>query len=198
MSSTKTVEQSASAVAPRTVNGVDVDRLFDTVEAIKGRPALAKFSFRAENRWLGGAHNRTTVGDFYGACQTHPRSAPFVIDKDEHPVLLGEDRGPNPVEYVLAALAGCLTTSLVYHAAAQGIEIEAVEATLEGDCDLHGFLGLKDDVRNGYEGIRVSYRIKADAPEEKLRELVELAQRRSPVFDIISNPVPVSVCAEKA
>lgn len=198
MSSTKTVEESAAAAAPRTVNGVDVDRLFGTVEAIKATPALAKFNFRAENRWLGGSHNRTTVGDFYGACQTHPRSTPFVIDKDEHPVLLGEDRGPNPVEYALAALAGCLTTSLVYHAAAQGIEIEAVEATFEGDIDLRGFLGLKEDVRNGYEGIRVSYKIKADVPEEKLRELVELAQRRSPVFDIVSNPVPVSVSAEKA
>ena len=198
MSSTQVAEKDASAAAPQMVNGVDVGRLFDTVAAVKQTPALAKFSFRAEHRWLGGAHNRTTVGDFYGACQTHPRSAPFVIDKDEHPALLGEDRGPNPVEYVLAALAGCLTTSLVYHAAAQGIEIEAVEATLEGDCDLRGFLGLDESVRNGYEGVRVSYKIKAEASAEKLRELVELAQRRSPVFDIVSNPVPVSVRAEKA
>ncbi|MBL8190484.1 MAG: OsmC family protein, partial [Acidobacteria bacterium] len=105
----------------------------------------------------------------------------------------GEDNGANPVEYVMAALAGCLTTSLVYHAAAQGITIESVESSYEGELDLHGFLGLSDKVRNGYESLNVTFRIKADAPEEKLRELVELAQRRSPVFDIVSNPVPVTV-----
>ncbi len=179
------------------VNGVNVDQLISTINAVKEKPEIAKFKFRASNRWVNGAHNRTTINDFDGACQTHTRSKPFVFDKDEHPVLLGEDCGANPVEYALAALAGCLTTSLIYHAAARGIKIEEVESKFEGDLDLHGFLGLSEGVRNGYDGIRVTFKIKADAPEQTLEELVELAQKRSPVFDIISNPVPVSVQLDK-
>jgi uncharacterized OsmC-like protein len=118
--------------------------------------------------------------------------------QNQPPVLLGGDQGANPVEYALAALAGCLTTSLIYHAAAQGIKIDEVESTLDGDLDLQGFLGLSDRVRNGYEGINVTFRIKADATGEKLRELVELAQERSPVFDMISNPTPVNVQLERS
>lgn len=176
------------------INGVNVDQLFGTINAIKDMPGLARFRFRASNRWVNGGHNTTTVKDFYGAGQEDTsRTTPFVMDADEPAVLLGEDNGANPVEYVMAALAGCLTTSLVYHAAAQGITIESVESSYEGELDLHGFLGLSDKVRNGYESLNVTFRIKADAPEEKLRELVELAQRRSPVFDIVSNPVPVTV-----
>ena len=175
------------------INGVNVDQLFDTVNAVKDKAEIAKFRFRAHNRWLKGGHNRTTVNDFDGACQTHDRKEPFVFEEDEPPVLLGEDKGANPVEYALAALAGCLTTSLIYHAAAKGIRIDEVESRLEGSLDLHGFLGLSESIRNGYESIRVTFKIKADAPEETLKELVELAQKRSPVFDIISNPVPVSV-----
>jgi len=181
------------------MNGVNVDQLFGTINAIKETPGLARFKFRASNRWINGGHNRTTIKDFYGAGQedtSHP--SPFVMDNDEPAVLLGEDNGANPVEFVLHALAGCLTTSLVYHAAAQGIKIEEVESQFEGDLDLHGFLGLSDKVRNGYEHIRVTFRIKADAPEEKLQELCQLAQRRSPVFDIVSNPVPVSVRLQTA
>jgi uncharacterized OsmC-like protein len=162
----------------KTVNGVNVDNLFKTVIAVKGNPTIAKFSFKAKNNWISGGNNKTTVDEFYGACQTHSRAKPFEFVKDEPPVLLGNDQGANPVEYALAALAGCLTTSLIYHAAAQGIAIDEVESTLKGDLDLHGFLGLSEKVRNGYERIDVSFRIKADAPEEKLRELVELAQKR--------------------
>lgn len=176
------------------INGVNVDQLFGTINAIKDTPGLARFRFRASNRWVNGGHNTTTVKDFYGAGQEDTsRATSFVMEADEPAVLLGEDNGANPVEYVMAALAGCLTTSLVYHAAAQGITIESVESSYEGELDLHGFLGLSDKVRNGYESLNVTFRIKADAPEEKLRELVELAQRRSPVFDIVSNPVPVTV-----
>jgi uncharacterized OsmC-like protein len=177
----------------RVVNGVNVTQLFETIDAIKGQPEIAKFNFRASNNWENGAANRTVVKDYDGACQTFDRTDPFVFQKDEPPVLLGNDRGANPVEYVLAGLAGCLTTSLVYHAAAQGIQIDEVESTYRGDLDLHGFLGLDDSVRNGYEGIEVVFKVKGDAPEEKLRELVELAQKRSPVFDIVTNKVPVSV-----
>jgi uncharacterized OsmC-like protein len=182
-----------------TVNGVNVEQLFATINAIKAQPGLAQFKFRAANRWIDGGHNRTTVKDFYGAGQEDTsRRTPFVMDADEPAVLLGRDEGANPVEFVLHALAGCLTTSLVYHAAARGIRIDEVESTFEGDLDLRGFLGLSDEVRNGYEGIRVAFKIKGDATEEQLRELCELAERRSPVFDIVSHPVPVSVRLETA
>ncbi|HEY9436191.1 MAG TPA: OsmC family protein [Blastocatellia bacterium] len=181
-------------MANRNINGVDVDQLFSTIDAIKETPGLAKFEFRANNRWINGGHNRTSVKDFYGAGREDAsRKQTFVFDNDEPVVLLGEDNGANPVEFVLHALAGCLTTSLVYHAAAQGIKIDAVESTFEGDLDLRGFLGMNEDVRNGYEDIRVTFKIKADAPEEKLKELCELAQKRSPVFDIVTNRVPVKV-----
>jgi len=176
------------------VNGVNVDELFKTVDAVKKTAAIAKFRFRADNTWINGGHNRTSIRNFYGAgAEDTSRKTPFVLDADEPKVLLGTDRGPNPVEYVLTALAGCLTSSLVYHAAARGIAIEEVESHLEGDLDLRGFLGTSDEVRNGYENIRVTFKIKADATEEQLEELVQLARERSPVFDIVSHPVPVSV-----
>ena len=179
--------------AEKIVNGVNVTEMFNTIDAINGQSEIAKFNFRATNKWVNGAENRTVIKDFDGACQTFDREAPFVIQKDEHPILLGKDTGANPVEYALAALAGCLTTSLVYHAAAQGIRIDEVESTYSGNIDLHGFLGLDENVRNGYKDIQITFKVKGDAPEEKLRELVELAQKRSPVFDIVTNKVPVSV-----
>jgi uncharacterized OsmC-like protein len=181
----------------KVVNGVSVTKLFQTVGAIQSNSSIADFNFRAKGKWVNGGHNRTIINDFYGACQTHSRSQPFVYEKDEPPVLLGEDHGANPVEYALAALNGCLTSSLIYHAAAQGVKIEDVETTLSGDIDLHGFLGLDENGRNGYKKIQVNFSIKSDASEEKLRELVELAQKRSPVFDIISHPTPVEVSMER-
>ena len=120
----------------------------------------------------------------------------FVLDNAEHQILLGEDQSPNPVEYVLHALAGCITTSLVYHAAARGHKITEVLSTIEGDLDLHGFLGMDEKIRNGYKNITVTMKVKGDATEEVLQELVELAQARSPVFDIVSNPVPITVKVE--
>jgi uncharacterized OsmC-like protein len=181
-----------------TMNGVNVKRLFATIEAVKAAPRLAEFRFDAEHEWQDGAHNRTTIREFYGTCEAQPHARPFVLDNDEPNVLLGEDRSPNPVEYVLHALAGCLTTSLVYHAAARGIRVRRVEARLEGDLDLRGFLGISDDVRNGYQGIRVGFRVDADASDEVLEELVRMAQARSPVFDIVSHPVPVSVTVRRS
>lgn len=175
------------------VNGVDVEKLSETMTAINGNPEIAKFSFRATNKWLGGGHNRTTINEFNGACSLHSRASSFIVDEDEPPILLGQDHGANPVEYALTALAGCLTTSLVYHASARGIKIDEVESTLEGNLDLRGFLGLSEGVRNGYEGIKVAFKIKADAPKEQLEDLVETAKKRSPVFDIVSNPTPISV-----
>ena len=185
---------STTAVEPKTVNGVDVERLEATVSAIQADPTIARFVFRASNRWLRGGHNRTVIKDFYGAGKEDTsRAKEFVLDNDEPDVLLGADKGANPVEFVLHALAGCLTTSLVYHAAARNIHIQEVATTFEGDLDLRGFLGLSEEVRNGYEGITVTMMIKADASKEVLEELCELAQQRSPVFDIVTNPVPVSV-----
>jgi uncharacterized OsmC-like protein len=176
------------------VNGVNVDQLAETIRAIEDTPSLAKFKFRAQNEWLDGGHNQSTIKDFYGAGREDTsRKEPFVFDADEPAVLLGEDRGANPVEYVLHALAACLTTSLVYHAAARGITIDEVESELEGDIDLQGLLGLSDKVRKGYQNIRVNFKVKSDAPAETLQELCKF----SPVYDIVSNPVPVSLQVEK-
>jgi len=181
----------------KSINGVDIGQLHETVESIGNDPDLAKCRFHATNRWVNGGHNRAMIHDFYAARQTIPHNRDFRLEIDEPPLLLGEDVGANPVEYVLSALSGCLTTSLVYHAAAQGIRIDEIESTLEGDLDLRGFLGLSEEVRNGYQNIRVTFKIKADAPQTKLDELVKLAQARSPVFDIVSNPVTVDVQAQK-
>jgi uncharacterized OsmC-like protein len=175
-------------------NGVDTGALFGTLDAIKADTTLARFQFRARNRWIDGAHNRTTIRDFYAANQEDTsRAAEFVIDAGEPAILLGTDTGPNPAEYLLHALAACLTTSLVYVAAARGVHLTEVESTLEGDMDVQGALGLSDEYRNGFEHIRVTFRVKGDAPEEKLREVVARAQQRSAVFDMVTNGVPVTV-----
>lgn len=179
------------------VNGVAVDKLFDTIDAIKDAPAIAEFKFRANNKWINGGHSHTTITDFYGAQEDHPHVKPFELDADEPLLLLGEDIGPNPVEYALAALASCLTATMVYHAAAKGIEIRAVESRLEGDLNLRGFLGLSDDVKVGYENIRVYFKIDADVPEEQKEELIQMAQKYSPMFNTISNPTSVSVRLDK-
>jgi uncharacterized OsmC-like protein len=175
-----------------TLNGVDVEQLFGNIDAIKNAPALGKFKFRANNKWINGGHNQTTIKNFHGVQQEHDHANPFVLDADEPPLLLGEDIGPNPVEYTLTALAACVTTALVYHAAAKGIKLNSVEARLEGDIDLRGFLGISDDVRRGYENIRIYYKIDADVPDEQLEELVQMGTKYSPVFDTITNPVHVT------
>ncbi len=179
-------------------NGVDSQQLYGTLDAIKADPSIAKFQFRARNRWIDGAHNRTTIRDFYAANQEDTsRTADFVIDAGEPAILLGKDTGANPVEYLLHALAACLTTSLVYVAAARGVHLTEVESTLEGDMDVQGALGLSDDYRNGFEQIRVSFSVKGDASDEKLREIVTRAYQRSAVFDMVTNGVPVTVDVAK-
>lgn len=197
MSKTTQIENKKEQMEQKIVNGVNVTKLFGTVDAIRSTPVLSKFNFRAKGKWIKGGHNQITINDFYGAGQTHNRSQPFVYDEDEPPVLLGEDHGANAGEYALAALSSCLSTTLIYHAAAQGIVIDEVESTLSGDIDLQGLLGMSENVRNGYEKIKVTFKVKSDAPKEKIRELVELAQKRSPVFDIISNPTPVKVSLQE-
>ncbi len=175
------------------VNGVNVDQLFNTIEQIKGKPEIAKFKFWATNKWIDGTHNRATVKGFYGAGQEDVSREPMVFELDEPPVLLGKNLGTNPVEYLLVALSGCLTTSLIAHASAKKIEIKGVESRYEGDLDLRGFLGLSEDVKVGYENIRVYFKIDADIPEKQKVELVRLAKKYSPVYNSIANPVPVSV-----
>jgi uncharacterized OsmC-like protein len=175
-------------------NGVDREKLFATLDLIKAQPELARFQFRATNRWIGGAHNRSTIKGFYGAgAEDTSRSEAFQLDAAEPEVLLGANDGPNPVEYLLHSLAACLTISIAYVAAARGVELTSIESSLTGELDARGAFGLSGDVRNGFEQIRVSFRVTGNAPEEKLREVVERARRRSAVYDIVTNGVPVAV-----
>ena len=174
------------------MNGVDTEKLFGTIEAVKADSSLATFQFRLFNQWVGGGENRSRIDGFYGTNQEMRHNQPFFLVNDEPEVLLSEDRGPNPVEYVLHALAGCLTTSMVYHAAAHGIAIKGVTTRFEGDLDLRGFLGLSKDVRRGFQAIRVVFDIDADCDAAKKQELIAMAQTYSPVFDIVTNGVPVS------
>ena len=176
------------------INGVDLTAVESTVKAIGEKPDLAKSKFRAHNTWNDGGYNRSTINAFYGAGQENYRSKPFVLEADEPPLLAGEDRGANPVEYLLHALAACMTTTMVYHAAIRGINLEEVESELEGDIDLRGFLGLSDEVRRGYEEIRVNFKVKTAAENiEKLKAF----SRLSPVYDVVSNGTRVKVQIEK-
>ncbi len=173
-------------------NGVDTATLFATLDAVKGDTDIAKFQFRATNRWVSGTHNRSTIHDFHGAKQEMTHREPFTFDADHPPVLVGSDNGPTPVEYLLHALAACLTAGIANVAAARGVTLTEVSSTVEGDIDLLGILGLSDDVRNGYQQIKVSFVIRGDDPD-KLRSVVEQSRRRSAVFDVVTNGVPVSI-----
>jgi uncharacterized OsmC-like protein len=178
-------------------NGVDTNRLQETVTAVKASPELGRFNFRIENRWAGAGENQSEVGSFSGGGQVLSHKTNFTLAADEPEVLLGGDKAANPVEHLLHALASCVTTSMVYHAAARGIQIEQVESSLDGDLDLQGFLGLDPSIRNGYQHIRLKLRIKADITDEQLRELGGLGPAFSPVFDSLSKGVPISVSAER-
>jgi uncharacterized OsmC-like protein len=173
-------------------NGVDTATLFATRDAVKGTPDIAKFQFRATNRWVSGTHNQSTIHGFYGAMQEMAHKQPWTFDADHPAVLVGADNGPTPVEFVLHALAACLTSGLANIAAARGVNLTEVESTVEGDIDLLGILGLSDEVRNGYQQIKVSFKLRGDDPE-KLRKLVEQSRKRSAVYDVVTNGVPVSI-----
>ncbi len=175
------------------VNGVDTEQLFHTIDLIQSNPEIAKFKFRATNKWVNGTHCRGTVRDFYGALKEDDSRPAVDYDMDEPPVLLGQNKGRNPVEYLLVALSGCLTTSLVAHSSAKGIKIKAVASRYEGDIDLRGFLGLSEDVPVGYQEIRIYFKIDADATEEQKADMVRMAQKYSPVFNTIARSAPVSV-----
>ncbi len=193
MDATINKEREQITTKSRVVNGVNLETLMATVNAIKDDPELGACHFRASNKWLGGNHNRTTVTGFYGAKQEIAHKQKFEMDADEPPILAGEDEGANPVEHLLHALASCVTTSMVAHAAVRGIHVEEVESELEGDIDLRGFLGLSDDVPKGYTDIRVKFKVKADPKDlARLEELIEY----SPVFNTLTHGVPVSIQVE--
>jgi uncharacterized OsmC-like protein len=185
-----TIERSSQAV-----NGVDVDALMGTVNAIKDDPGLGACHFRASNTWLSGAHNRSRVTQFHGARQDIEHKQAFSMDADEPAILAGGDNAANPVEHLLHALASCLTTSMVAHAAVRGIDIEAMRSELEGDLDLRGFLGQDADVPKGFIAIRAKFQFKArPADLPRIRELAAF----SPVFNTLTKGARVDVRVEAA
>jgi len=192
-----------SAPAPikkekKPLNGVDVPTLLATINAVGEQPELAKFQWRATNRWVSGTHSRTTIEAFSGAGGVHEHKAQYAYDGDHPAVLVGTDKGPTPVEMLLHALAACLTAGIGNIAGVRGVELESVESSLEGDMDLRGLLGLSDQVRNGYESIRVKFKIRGNGTPEQLRAIVEQSKNRSAVFDVITGRVPVEIEVDAA
>lgn len=176
------------------LNGLNVQAAVDTIAALKAEKNLAKFQFRARNTWINGGENRSTIRDFYGAGQEDSsRSASFEFTNGEPPVLLGNNEGANPVEFLLHALAGCVTTTFVLHAMARGITIKELSTELEGNIDLQGLLGLDDSVPAGYEQIDIKMKVKADCADEELDALLAYAQQHSPVCNTVCRPVPVVI-----
>lgn len=182
-------QQTAKQVKKHSVNGIDLGILLDTVQAISAEPELGKCQFRASNTWHGGSKNTSTISGFYGAGQENEHKQAFAFDADEPPVLAGSDDAANPVEYLLHALASCVTTSLVAHAAVRGIEIETLRSELEGDIDLNGFLGIDPAAPKGYTDIRVRFEVKGNASAEELREIAEF----SPVYRTITEGANVDI-----
>jgi uncharacterized OsmC-like protein len=183
----------STVTSEKRVNGIDLSVLEETVGAIRNDPELGQCRFRARNKWIDANHNRTTITSFYGAKQEIPHKQEFELHADEPPILAGEDQGANPVEHLLNALASCVTTSMVAHAAVRGIHIEELESELEGDIDLRGFLGLAPDVPKGYTSIRVKFHVKTDSGNiEKLKRLAEF----SPVYNTLINGTDVDIQVE--
>lgn len=179
---------------PKLLNGLDVDAAMATIRAIQDDPDIAQFKFRATNRWIDGGENRSTIKDFYGAkAEDTSRDRAWEFTNGEPPVLLGENEGANPVEFLLHALAGCVTTTFVLHAMARGIAIRSLSTELEGDIDLHGLLGLNEDVSPGYSEVRVKMNVDADCSDEALDELLSFAEAHSPVCATVCRPVPVKI-----
>jgi len=185
-----------TTVNESTRNGVDTATLFATLDAVKAAPEAARFQFRARNEWLSGTHSRGTIDGFFGVGEERAHERTFHFDADHPAVLVGRDNGPTPVEYVLHALAACLTAGIANIAAARGVRLTEVRSTVTGDIDLNGILGLDPDVRNGYQNITVRFTVKGDAPAEKLREIVEQSRARSAVYDILTGQVPVAITVD--
>ena len=178
---------------PVPMNGVDTPNLLATINAVGAQPELAKFQFRANSRWLSGTHSQSTMHGYFGAGGEHKHVAPYKASGDHPAVLCGADAGPTPVEWLLHALASCVTAGIANVAATRGIKLSKVEATIEGDIDLRGILGLSKDVRNGYQGIKVSFEIDGDATPDQLEQIVMQSKARSAVLDVLTNGVPVSI-----
>jgi uncharacterized OsmC-like protein len=183
---------------PEPRNGVDTPTLFATINAVGGQPELAKFQFRATNRWQQGTHSRSRILSFYGAGEERAHEREFVYDADHPAVLVARDQAPTAVEFLLHALAACITSGIGNIAAARGVTLYEVESTVEGDIDLRGILGLSNEVRNGYEGIRINFKIKGDAPREVLEKIVEQGRKRSAVYDVLTNGVPIALTVNAA
>ncbi|MEZ5421035.1 MAG: OsmC family protein [Vicinamibacterales bacterium] len=183
---------------PVPLNGVDTPTLFATLDAVKGAPDLAKFQFRASNEWIRGTHSRSTIESFNGAGGEQRHTTSFSYDADHPQVLVGRDNAPTPVEFLLHALAACITAGIGNIAAARGITLSEVRSTVEGDIDLLGIFGMSDRVRNGYQSIRAHFTIKGDAPQADLEKIVAQAQARSAVFDVLQNGVPVDITVAAA
>lgn len=178
----------------RTLNGLNMDQAMETIGAIKADPQLARFEFRARNQWIQGGENRSTIKEFFAAGEEDTsRAVAFEFTNGEPPVLLGNNEGANPVEFLLHALAGCVTTTTVLHAAARGIEVRRLSTKLTGQLDLQGLLALDPDVPAGYEGIRIEMSIEADCPDEELDDLLAFARNHSPVCNTVCRPVPVTI-----
>lgn len=175
------------------VNGVNLTNLFATLDVVKAHPEAARFQFRANNEWLAGTHSRSTMGGFFGAGQEHEHKARYSYEADHPAVLVGQDNGPTPVEFLLHAIAACLTAGIGNIASARGVKLSRVASTVEGDIDLLGIFGMDAKVRNGYQDIRVNFEIEGDASAEKLREIVQQSISRSAVYDVLTNGVPVTV-----
>jgi uncharacterized OsmC-like protein len=188
-----TADTTAAEVNNPIRNGVDTAALFATLDAVKQAPEAAGFQFRAHNQWISGTHNRSTIAGFFGVGEERTHERTFVFDADHPAVLVGQDHGPTPVEFLLHALAACLTAGLANIAAARRVRLTEVRSTISGDIDLNGILGLNPEVRNGYERITVRFTIKGDAPADKLRALVEQSRARSAVYDVITGQVPVTI-----
>ena len=188
-----TTDMTADQASDSMRNGVDTATLFATLDAVKQAPEAAKFQFRAHNQWVSGTHNRGTIADYFGVGEERSHERTFVFDADHPAVLVGQDHGPTPTEFLLHALATCLTAGLAAIAAARKITLTEVRSTVTGDIDLNGILGLNPEVRNGYQQITVRFTIKGDAPAETLRELVEQSRARSAVYDSVTNGVPVAI-----
>ena len=191
-----TTDTSAAELDDSIRNGVDTATLFATLDAVKQAPQAAKFQFRAHNQWVSGTHNRGTIADYFGVGEERTHERTFTFDADHPAVLVGQDNGPTPVEFVLHALAACLTAGLANIAAARRVRLTEVRSTVTGDIDLNGILGLDPDVRNGYQQLTVRFTVKGDAPAEKLRELVEQSRARSAVYDVLSNGVAVDITVD--
>ena len=180
------------------LNGVDTPKLFATINVVKAQPELANFQFRATNHWIKGTHSRSRLETFSGAGGEHRHTGEVEFNADHPAVLVGEDAAPTPIEFLLHAIAACITSGIGNIAAARGVTLTEVESTVEGDIDLRGILGLSGEVRNGYKQIRVHFRVKGDATPEKLQEVVAQSQARSAVFDVLTNGTTVKVTADCA